>query len=66
MSGGGGGIIIIKSLRAVLCNPLVSGNVPSDLRPRLDAILAKNEGDVTPRDTRFMMRCQAEAYEDCN
>lgn len=65
MSGGGGGIVIIKSLRAALSDPRVSGELPIDMHARLLDILAKDEGDCTPRDVRFMLRCIGEAFENC-
>ena len=53
MSGGGGGIIIIRSsIAKALENPLVSGELPRHLRERSYDLCAKNVNDWTQEDDR--------------
>lgn len=44
MSGGGGGVIIIKVIKHTLSNPIVHGQLPAQTVASLDPILSKDEG----------------------
>lgn len=50
MSGGGGGVIIIKSTIATLSDPLVHGGLPQHVKDQIDPILAKDPADWTDTD----------------
>ena len=50
MSGGGGGIIIIKqALKQTLGDPLVSGTIPEPLHSEVVALCSMDCGDWTPQ-----------------
>lgn len=53
MSGGGGGIVIIKSTVNTLTDPLVHGSLPQRLQDLVDPILAKPT-DQWDADDKFM------------
>jgi hypothetical protein len=63
--GGNSGAIIVQNLINDFNDPLVLGKVPTYLRAHLDAIRAKDPGDCTHRDVRFMAHCLVEAHADC-
>jgi hypothetical protein len=42
VSGGGGGIIIIHSIKAMLSDPHVHGSLPADIQAAVAAVLAKS------------------------
>lgn len=61
---GGGVIIIKKKLKAVAELDLVKDSTVEPRKARLLSILAKDEGEWTGSDFRFVVRCIAEAHDD--
>jgi hypothetical protein len=50
MSGGSGGIIIIKSTVTTLSDPIVHGSLPQSMQDWIDPILAKHPAGWTDHD----------------
>lgn len=51
MSGGGGGVIIIRKVMVqALTDPLVHGNLPAETASNIDPILQKDVSDWTAED----------------
>lgn len=67
MSGGGGGRIIIRrAVKAVAELESVLGKTTVHRRPRLLQILGKDEQDWTDSEFNFLLRCIADAQDDCD
>jgi hypothetical protein len=65
MSGGGGGVIIIRSrLRAAATDSAVQDHVHPSKLPKLTEILAKADGAWTDDETHFVSRRVMEAYDE--
>lgn len=64
MAGGGGGIIIIRSIKDTLGHPDVAQHITGSRRARMDALLARDAGSWSPAEVHFLIRCLSEAY-DC-
>lgn len=54
MSGGGGGVIIIKSVIDTLGDPLVHGALPDEMRAKVDVLLAKDPATWDEDDKAFV------------
>jgi hypothetical protein len=64
MSGGGGGVIIIRTLiRQAAGSDSVRDNIHHSKCKKLDAILAKADADWTDNETHYALRCIADAYD---
>ena len=63
MSGGGGAHIIRGRARALAETESVQSQLGPLKLAKLQAILAKADGDWTHIETRFVIRCVLEAYE---
>lgn len=65
MSGGGGGIIIIRNLiRQVADCDTVKDSLPPARRIRLQEILQKPVEDWTDEEFHFVLRCIAHAHDE--
>jgi hypothetical protein len=65
MSGGGGRIIIRRAVRAVAELESVLDATAAPRRPRLLQILGKDEQDWTDSEFNFLLRCIADAQDEC-
>ncbi len=64
MSGGSGGPIIIKKkLREAAETSAVRDELGPRRLAKLDAVLAKSDGDWSHSETKFVGRCIMDAYE---
>lgn len=66
MSGGGGGIIIIRHARTALTDPLVSGQLPAPMRVLVDAVLEKEDGDWDHHDKQVVAEAIEWALLNCH
>ena len=64
MSGGGGGIIIIDSVKKALSDPQVHGSLPEKWPPIIDPILKKDTPSWTKKDKETLAACYTWAL--CN
>jgi hypothetical protein len=65
MSGGGGGHIIIDSVKQTLTNPIVSGQLPAKMQTQITPILAKDDADWTAGDKSVVGRVFVWALTNC-
>lgn len=65
MSGGGGGIVIIKAARAGLSNPLVHGQLPVQMAILVDAVFDKEDGTWTTANKHLVGEAFCWALEHC-
>lgn len=59
--GGGGTIIIRHKIVEILSDPLISGRVPDYCKPGMLGLLAKEPGDWSEGEARFLWFCVKEA-----
>lgn len=65
MSGGGGGVIIIRSrIKAAAEDSAVLDHCHPGKRPKLEEILAKNVADWSEHEFHFVLRRIAEAHDE--
>lgn len=65
MSGGGGGVIIIRSrLRVAASDAAVQDNISTSKKGALNIILAKPDGDWSDHETHYVLRRIGEAYDN--
>ncbi len=64
MSGGGGGIIIRKKLKAALETNSVLDQLGPSKKARAQALVAQDSDNWSNADAYFALRCIKDAYED--
>lgn len=66
MSGGGGGHIIINSVRKALSDPLVHGQLPQPMAVVVDAVLEKENDDWDQHDKQVIAECVEWCLLNCH